>query len=322
MAFAGSLFGTQFTIHNVSPGFVSIPEGATFHEMLELADLDFNVQLYPVYDHRGREIEHVRAVHRTDTDELLGVVGTRYQPIENEMAFQPIARWMQSERIEVVRAGHFDRGRICSVIVRVTDPSQLLEGLDARPYLVMVNSFDGSHLLSAYLSIYVRETLVPVPAGYGTSQPLAVKHVSSFPVKLGVQMELPSLHLQTQQRLLEMSRLRITTAQIDQLALQLLIPEYRRTPERVQRFREKVLPDIHAAIAFHPVCLQQPELRERLLGFLLGFCYWVDADRCVKKNQVRGYYSALLGSGLELKERAMLACLAELEKAGYNLRIA
>src|SRR5207247_5009721 len=63
---------------------------ATAEEAIQAAGLDFTVKLKPVktvINRKQKFLPNTFATVRTDTSEVLGVVGSRYSPIQNKDAF-------------------------------------------------------------------------------------------------------------------------------------------------------------------------------------------------------------------------------------------
>jgi len=94
---------------------------------LGLAGLDFDVELRPIFANNDRgwlPIPDHRATYRTDRDEPLGVVGTRYRPLQNRDAFRILQPLLDSGRAALETAGSLRSGRDVWVLVRfkIEDP--------------------------------------------------------------------------------------------------------------------------------------------------------------------------------------------------------
>src|SRR6266566_3954040 len=69
---------------------VHLDKPATAREAIQAAQLDFTVQLKPVktvINRKQKIVPNTFVTVRTDTKEILGVVGSRYEPIQNKDAF-------------------------------------------------------------------------------------------------------------------------------------------------------------------------------------------------------------------------------------------
>ena len=101
---------------------------ASISEALKLAGLDFGVERTPLY-HCGRfenyaEIDDFRAVRRTDVGKVLGVVGSRYTPLQNRDAFRILEPLLDNGTATIETAGALREGRDVWLLVRfdVQDP--------------------------------------------------------------------------------------------------------------------------------------------------------------------------------------------------------
>lgn len=93
------------------------------------------------------QIDGYYATVRQDTKEPLGVVGERYRIVQNSEAFSFVDQLLGSE-INFETAGSLHGG--CRVWVLATLPEHVEVGGDAvRPYLLLMNSHDGSTALVA-----------------------------------------------------------------------------------------------------------------------------------------------------------------------------
>src|ERR1051326_1240365 len=69
---------------------VQLQNPATAQEAIQAAGLDYKVKLKPVktiVNRKHKVVPNTFATVRTDTSEILGVVGSRYEPIQNKDAF-------------------------------------------------------------------------------------------------------------------------------------------------------------------------------------------------------------------------------------------
>lgn len=95
---------------------------ATIAEALDLAGLDFFVDVKPVFvTHTGGEYAKVtdyQATFRTDTQRTLGIVGSRYTPLQNGDAFRIIEPLLNTGRAALETAGSLREGRDVWILVR------------------------------------------------------------------------------------------------------------------------------------------------------------------------------------------------------------
>ncbi len=126
-------------------------EAVDSSEALRLGGLDWNVRVRPIsVDHHGDHdpIPSHRAVVRTDTQQVLGVVSHRYTPIQNVEAFEWLDSVTGSKLAAYETAGSIRGGKLVWMMLRL--PEELrVAGTDdvTRPYLLACNSHDGTRAL-------------------------------------------------------------------------------------------------------------------------------------------------------------------------------
>lgn len=143
-------------------------------EALVAAGLDWHVNLAPVWcapdvaidDRDGARVPPrgdllacddaramVRDVHTPDGDvrsDVLGIVGTRYVPIQNVDAFRWFDPLVADGSVELEAAGSVKGGRHVWILARCGEPRQVARRTDdvATPYLLLSNSHDGTRAVT------------------------------------------------------------------------------------------------------------------------------------------------------------------------------
>ena len=118
-------------------------------DALRIAKLDWVVTQYPV-SANGKEIPGVFANVRSDTNESLGVVKSRYNVLQNVDAFNFIDDIIENNsgtECKYETAGSLFNGRRVFMLVRL--PNQKLVGDDVENYMFFTNSHDGTSSLLA-----------------------------------------------------------------------------------------------------------------------------------------------------------------------------
>lgn len=120
-------------------------------EAIEKAGLDWTVSLRPVYtggvdaggEEHAIEIQDTFATVRNSDDSVLGVVGNRYTPVQNQECFSFLDTVLPDFDAKYETAGSLDGGRIVWVLLNLG--KDVVVGQDKTiPYLLMTNSHDGS----------------------------------------------------------------------------------------------------------------------------------------------------------------------------------
>ncbi len=127
---------------------------ATVAEAIEASGLGWSVAKEPIAVDRGdkptnewwvprcEEIPGFYATVRQDTREVLGIVGERYRLVQNHEAFTFIDQLLGSS-INFETAGSLHGGRRVWVLATLPDHVEV-GGDDVRPYVLLMNSHDGS----------------------------------------------------------------------------------------------------------------------------------------------------------------------------------
>lgn len=118
--------------------------------MLKRAGLDWDVVQKPIKTDDGIPIPGVRANVRSDNDYVLGIVSSKYQVVQNREAFSFLDE-LVGEGIVFERAGVLANGKTTWVVCRVPD-RWLINSEEITPYLIFVNSHDGSGAIRCVLT--------------------------------------------------------------------------------------------------------------------------------------------------------------------------
>lgn len=118
-------------------------------DALKIAKLDWTVEQFPVQAN-GMEIPNYFANIRSDTNQILGVVRSRYNVLQNADAFNFIDDIIENNsdvECKYETAGSLFNGRRVFMLVRL--PDQKLVGDDVENYMFFTNSHDGTSALLA-----------------------------------------------------------------------------------------------------------------------------------------------------------------------------
>jgi phage/plasmid-like protein (TIGR03299 family) len=153
-------------------------------EAIETAGLNYTVAKKPLQAIINRRIRSDVpgnfATVRTDTNQVLGVVGSRYAPIQNRDAFAFFDAIVGKDEAIYETTGALNRGEKIWILARL--PGYIkLNGKDIiNKYLLLYNSHDGSSLVRAKLTpvrVVCNNTLSVALAG--TDQEVRIRHTPS-----------------------------------------------------------------------------------------------------------------------------------------------
>ena len=135
----------------------SMDAPATARETIAAAGLDYSVDLVSMTTMDGVAVPNKRAVVRTDTNEVLGVVGGNYVPVQNHQAFDFLDAVVADGGLRYHTAGALRKGERIWLLAKLPGSIRVRFSDDiTEKYLLLSNSHDGSSALRVhYTSIRV-----------------------------------------------------------------------------------------------------------------------------------------------------------------------
>lgn len=175
---------------------------ATATEAIQTAGLDFMVEKVPLKtDPLGLIVPRNFATIRTDTNEILGVVGARYSPIQNRHAFTVFDSLVGEEAAIYHTAGVLGKGEKIWLLAKLPDYIRVNGNDLVEKFLLLLNSHDGSGPVRAKLTPIrvVCENTLAMALG-GSEQEVHIRHTLNAQAKLETAHEVLGLsnHLYAQ----------------------------------------------------------------------------------------------------------------------------
>lgn len=121
---------------------VMVKEAPTSAEAIKLAGLDWKVESRKMYTSDGIEVPNAFANVRDRDNKVLGVVGKRYQIVQNSEAFE-FTDSLIGEGVRYETAGALGNGSKIWLLAKLPSEYKVLGDI-VDPYVVFTNSFDGS----------------------------------------------------------------------------------------------------------------------------------------------------------------------------------
>jgi phage/plasmid-like protein (TIGR03299 family) len=127
-------------------------------KFLEAAGLNWTVRLEPLqtinsFPHVQLTVDH-KAVLRSTDNAVLGVVGPRYQPLQNEAAFKWFSPFLESGAAQFEAGGALKEGAIVWALARVISFEQVVGQADpVRGYILLSHGHDGSQCVRAGFTV-------------------------------------------------------------------------------------------------------------------------------------------------------------------------
>ncbi len=143
-----------------------VEKAMTAEECIKLANLDYEVdktsihaQIDVVKDGEGgrvyEQIDDKFATYRTDTNEVLGIVGSRYEIIQNKDAFGFFDSIIDSGEAIFETAGALGKGERIFVTAKLPE-DMLVAGEPCDKYIILTNSHNGtSSIIAGFTTIRV-----------------------------------------------------------------------------------------------------------------------------------------------------------------------
>lgn len=128
----------------------------TAKEAITAAGLNWKVSKRDVF-FRGmddlKEYADAKAIVRDDSDKVLGIVGGRYVPIQNEEVFSFLDTFVENDEVHYKSANQYNGGRVISVDLSLNRQSShnIRVGDDIETIIRVITSHDGSQKLQARL---------------------------------------------------------------------------------------------------------------------------------------------------------------------------
>ncbi|HEV8003906.1 MAG TPA: DUF932 domain-containing protein [Planctomycetaceae bacterium] len=124
---------------------------ATAEEAIDAADLNYDVALTPMTTIDGQPIPDRRAVVRSDSSSVLGVVGKSYQPVQNRQCFGFLDAVVGDGRLRYHTAGALGQGERVWMLAKLPDEIRVKDSDDVtEQFLLLSNSHDGSSSLRVF----------------------------------------------------------------------------------------------------------------------------------------------------------------------------
>jgi phage/plasmid-like protein (TIGR03299 family) len=160
---------------------------ATALETIQAAGLDFNVRLAHITTTDGLSIPGRKAVVRTDTNAVLGVVGSSYVPVQNRQAFGFLDAIAADGGIRYHTAGALRRGERIWLLGKLSGQIRVKGSDDlTEKYLLLSNSHDGSSALRVFFTpirVCCSNTLAMADRS-GKGEGIAIRHQGNLPAKV------------------------------------------------------------------------------------------------------------------------------------------
>ena len=164
-----------------------LDDPATARETIAAAGLDYDVRMINLTTTDGIPVPQKRAVVRTDTNDVLGVVGGNYVPVQNRQAFDFLDAVVADGGLRYHTAGALRKGERIWLLAKLPGQIRVRFSEDVtEKYLLLSNSHDGSSALRVhYTSIrVVCSNTLSLAGREGQGEGIAIRHQGDLASKV------------------------------------------------------------------------------------------------------------------------------------------
>lgn len=281
---------------------------ATAAEAMEAARLDYSVVKKPlkaiINSRQYSDVPNAFATVRTDTNQVLGVVGARYEPVQNIDAFNFFDPLVDRNEAIYHTAGVLGRGEKIWLLAKLPDYIKVGPKKDpVEKFVLLYNSHDGSsHIRVKMTPIRVVCNNTLTAALSGTESEVRIKHTQSAQDKLQEAHQILGLTNQLYAQLdfifNRMALRKVTSSQLVDY-VKTLIPDNPQAENntRTENMRNHI-------ISLHDTVEDARQHRGTLFGAINSVSEYVDHYSSQKdaSKQLRSIWFG--GSGEQLKRKA------------------
>jgi len=294
-----------------------LEEPATAREAIEAAGLNYLAELKALQTAEGKPVPQRRAVVRSDSGEVLGVVGKSYVPVQNYQAFGFLDAIVAGGGLRYHTAGALGKGERVWLLAKLPTHIRVKGGDDiVEKFLLLSNTHDGTAALRTFFT--------PIRVVCQNTLNLALQKQGSHGISILHKGDLAT-KIQEAQRVLGLAETFYADAEAK---IEILASHYPNT-DQIQEFFATLYPDPHDADSSRArnvrsrlteifetgVGLDMPDIRGTTWAAYNAVTEWVDHHRPTRAanptvRASRRLESAWFGSGAKLKSKAWNEALA------------
>lgn len=288
-----------------------LEEPVTAREAIAAAGLDYLAELQEIQTGHGTPIPQRKAVVRSDSGNILGIVGNSYVPVQNYQAFGFLDAVVADGSLRYHTAGALGEGERVWMLAKLPDDIRVKTSDDiTEKYLLLSNSHDGSSSLRVHFTpirVVCANTLA-IAARNGRGQGVSIIHKGNLAAKVQQAQEVLGLAKRFYDDVdAQINRLASHYPSLRQLE-EYFRQVYPDSPDgesaRTKNVRQEMLRLFEQGIGH-----DMPEIRHTTWTALNAVTEYVDHYRSTRgktltERSSNRLESAWFGSGARLKERA------------------
>ncbi|MGA1718785.1 MAG: DUF932 domain-containing protein, partial [Aquiluna sp.] len=121
-----------------------LDENPSISEAITAAGLDWRVGTKDLFTAEGERV-NAKATYRESDNRVLGVVGPRYTPLQNQDAFDWFQPFLDAGECQLHTAGSLSEGEKVWVLAQLNrENSEIVKGDEVSKFILLSNSHDGT----------------------------------------------------------------------------------------------------------------------------------------------------------------------------------
>jgi len=284
---------------------------------LKMAALDWTVESRPLFvdgtDGSTCAVATHKAIVRMDSQAILGIVGRKYQPVQNAQTFEWLDEVIGPGKAVYETAGSLHGGKIVWALVKLPGELRVANTDDVvKPYVLVCNSHDGSiafRALNTSIRVVCQNTLTLALRNAGPDS-ISIRHTEYIEARLADAQEVLGLsiakHREFEVQMNRLAQVRMTKRTFGSYLDRVLGP----VPQPTEQD-----PEPEASAARQQVTANFDHSLQRLKGIehsawaaFNAVSQYVDWERptrgAASTRDERRFESMMLGAGADLKRRA------------------
>jgi phage/plasmid-like protein (TIGR03299 family) len=160
---------------------------ATSRDAIVKAGLNWTVEKRKVFAETLIEMKGYSAIVRTSDNTGLGIVGSRYQPFQNEEAFDFFDEVVGEHAAMYETAGSIDNGRRIFLLAKLPTYIKVTRDDVVEKYLLLSNTHDGSGAIRMFytpIRVVCMNTLNVALRGFSAKDGVSIRHTKNVQTKI------------------------------------------------------------------------------------------------------------------------------------------
>lgn len=288
-----------------------LDEPPTAREAIVAAGLDYQVELRELVTDEGIAVPRRKGVTRTDTREVLGVVGNTYVPVQNYQAFGFLDAIVAEGGLRYHTAGALGKGERIWMLAKLPGEIRIKSGYDTvDKFLLLSNTHDGSTALRVFFTPIrvVCQNTLNLAEQKGVGEGISIRHQGDLHAKIREAQRVLGLA----ERFYEDAEAKIeilahhypTAEQLDAYFKSLYPDPEESENKRAANIRSRLVELFETGIG-----LDSPDIRRTTWAAYNAVTEWIDHHRPTRSGSPtemasRKLNSSWFGSGAKIKAKA------------------